>query len=179
MTPERPVYPDRLEFDASTKWKETMNRLNVITLLLAFALAGCSGPSSQPPSALVPPAEPATPTPTSKVVTDPAEIMGTWRGSFGGSPAFVTFAEAGNLSVSQSPDGSGATVGQYFFEGTRLALRNDLPYPGCDLGTTAYYEARLEQQNGVTTGLRFTLMEDPCAERANSLVNETPTWVRP
>lgn len=156
-----------------------MNRLTATTILLAVVLAGCGGPSSQPPFALFPPAESATPTPSPKVVTDPAEIMGTWQGSFGGFPAFISFGDAGNLTVSQSPDGSNATVGQYFFEGTRLALRTDLPFPGCDVGTTAYYEARLDQQDGVTTGLRFTLMDDPCVERMNSLVNETAVWVRP
>ncbi len=104
--------------------------------------------------------------------------MGTWQGTFGGNPAFLIFGDAGNLTVSYSQDGSAGAPGQYFFEGTRLALRTDLPYPGCDPGSTGYYEARLDQQDGLTV-LRFTLMDDPCLERKTALVDETTAWVRP
>jgi hypothetical protein len=64
------------------------------------------------------------------------------------------------------------------FEGTKLLLKADLPFEGCGLDSTGYYEVRLQRQAGNTSALQFVMLDDICGVRVHSLTEETRVWTR-
>ena len=127
-----------------------MNKQMASLIAIAlFLLAGCaaSGP---------------------KLASSAEDIAGTWKSTI--SSVEVQFNEDGTLLLRPSP-GSSDLVSEFRFEGTRLFWKALSPGSDCvRLGAEAsIYEIEL-LENG---NLKFTVIEDGCATRANTMQGAT------
>jgi len=125
-----------------------MNKLVASSTAIAlFLLAGCaaSGP---------------------KLASSAADIVGTWKGT--ATSVTLQFNEDGTTRI-KHPVGTDV-IREFRFEGTRF-FSTDIPNGGCSQieAQTGIYEVEL-LENG---NLGFTVIEDECPGRVNTLMGAT------
>ena len=84
-----------------------------------------------------------------KLAIQPAEIVGTWKGTVEGEPGFLIIREDGTVTLAPNQDGISGNTHTYWFDGDK------------------------------TVSMVFMLIEYPCNPSVRDLVNNTPVWLLP
>jgi hypothetical protein len=117
----------------------------------------------------------ATATPPALAVEDAAILVGAWSVDHPDwAPAYMILKDGGRFTFAPNLEGSHGQSGDYWMEDGRFFIAIS---PFCE--DPGEYEVGLRTEDGRTTSLVFTVVEDDCAPRLRILTRREPEYIAP